>query len=207
MKFSIRLVAVVIILTITLLSVYATSDEILNDFFKMYADTFKIEPILAVQVQTPDGKDATLSLVKLSWVDKEGNKNTEKRFYANYKGAKHFSDGQNIEIAKEYPSGKCKFEGPDKSCSVTHVDFMFLNKHENQQYQFYRFNFEVEPNSGNVKSANAKEIVVDETKTVGKKWDIEDKDVTIENVQVPLTIVQQNGILTENVALEYIQVG
>jgi len=185
----------------------STTDVALNDFFKMYSSTFKIEPIWAAAVQTPTGENATISLIKLSWVDKEGKRNVEKRFYANYKGAQHFSDGQNVEIAREYPSGLCKFESPDKSCGITHIDFMFLNKNSDNQLQYYRFNLEVVPETGIIKEARANEIIVDETKTIGKKWDIEDENVDIENIKVPLIVAHQNGMLTENLVLEHVQAG
>ncbi|MEK6892361.1 MAG: hypothetical protein AABX25_04195 [Nanoarchaeota archaeon] len=183
----------------------STTDEILNDFFLQYASTFKIEPIWAAEVKTMTGDQAiaTLSLVKFDWVDKDGNKNVQKRFYANYKGQRHFSDGQNDKTAMEYPSGICKTKAPDGSCGVTHIDFMFQYKHADGKYYFYRFNLEVEPETGMVKDAEAKEITIDETK-LNQKADIEEiGDVS----RVKLDVADQNGALSENLVRQYQQVG
>lgn len=190
--------------------VSATTDEQLNNFFNMYSSNFQITTIWAGEAVTPSGEVAKLSIVNLKWTDNEGNTFQERRFYANFQGSandvvRHFSDGQDVTTLISYPSGTCEQKAPDGSCGVKSFNFMYLYDFADNKYYYHRYNIEVDPATGQATGGLVKEIVTDATFT--GKADIEDSPPNIQNKQLTLTFVNQNGIISEDTTTVYTAVG
>lgn len=188
------------LLLITVVS--ATTDEQMNDFFNMYSTNFQITTIWAGEAVTPQGDIAKLSIVNLKWTDREGNTFQERRFYANFRAVpdadviRHFDDGHNVETLMTYPEGTCEQKAPDGSCGVKSMSFNYPYDYtDNKRVAFHRFNIEIDPTTGQATSGIVKEIIVDAT-YLGK-WDIEDTPPNLQNKQLTLTFVNQNGIISQ----------
>lgn len=190
--------------------VCATTDEQLNDFFNMYSSNFQISTIWAGEATTPSGQVAKLAIANLKWTDNEGNTFQERRFYANFQGSandvvRHFSDGQDVKTLISYPSGTCKQQSPDGSCGVESFNFVYSYDFADNKYYYHRYNIEVDPATGQATGGVVKEIVTDAAFT--GKADIEDSPPNIQNKQLTLTFVNQNGIISEDTTTVYIAVG
>lgn len=191
--------------------VSATTDEQLNNFFKMYSSNFQITTIWAGEATIPSGQVAKLSIVNLKWTDKEKNTFEERRFYANFRSVpdgdvvRHFDDGKNIETLMTYPQGTCKQKAPDGSCGVKSFNFAYLYDFVDNKYYYHRYNIEIDPATGHATGGLVKEIVTDATFT--GKADIEDSPKNIQNKQLTLTFVNQNGIISEDTTTVYTAVG
>lgn len=192
--------------------VSATTDQQLNDFFNMYSDNFQITTIWAGEATTPQGDVAKLSIVNLKWTDKDGNTFQEKRFYANFRSVpdgdvvRHFDDGKNVETLMSYPQGTCEQKAPDGSCGVKSFSFNYPYDYSDPtKVYFHRFNIEVDPATGQATGGVVKEIIVDST--YQGKYDIEDSPPNIQNKQLALTFVNQNGIISQDTTETSIAVG
>lgn len=182
--------------------VSATTDEQLNDFFNMYSSNFQISTVWAGEATTSSEEVAKLAIVNLKWTDKEGSTFQERRFYANFRSApdadvvRHFDDGKDIKTMIIYPQGICEQKAPDGSCGVKSFNFNYPYDYtDNKRVAFHRFDIEVDPATGQATGGIVKEIVVDAT--YPGKWDIEDTPPNIQNKQLILTFVNQNGIISE----------
>ena len=189
-------------LLLLVMVVSATTDEQLNDFFNMYSSNFQISTIWAGEAVTPQGDVAKLSIVNLKWTDKEGNTFQEKRFYANFRSVpdadviRHFDDGKSVETLMTYPQGTCEQKAPDGSCGVKSFSFNYPYDYtDSKRVAFHRFNIQVDPATGQATGGVVKEIIVDAT--YSGKWDIEDTPPNIQNKQLTLTFVNQNGIISQ----------
>ncbi len=187
-------------------TVFATTDEQLNDFFEMYASDFQITTLWAGEAITQSDQVAKLSIINLKWTDNQGNVWQERRFYANFQGSasdvvRHFDDGKNIETLITYPQGTCEQKALDGSCGVKSFDFNYAyNYTDPERVAFHKFNIEVDPVTGQATEGMVEEIIVDAT--YSGKWDFEDNPPpNIQNKQSVLTFVNQNGIISEDTTI------
>ena len=189
--------------------VSATTDEQLNDFFEMYASNFQIQTVWAGEATTNTGQVAKLSIVNLKWTDNQGQVFQERRFYANFQGSapdvvRHFNDGKEVKTLITYPQGTCGQTAPDGSCGVESFNFMYSYDFADNKYYYHRYNIQVNPTTGQATGGTIKEIITDATFT--GKADIEDTPPNIQNNQLTLTFVNQNGIISEETTDVKIQV-
>ena len=187
------LVFLLLIVTVT-----ATTDEQLNEFFRLYSKNFEISTVWAGEATTPSREVAKLGIVSLKWTDLDGQTFEERRFYASFKGARHFDDGKEIKTMIKYPEGTCGQKAPDESCGVTSFTLNYMYDYKDKKYYYHKYDVEVDPETGQATGGIVKEIIIDATFT--GKFDIEDSPPNIQNNPSTLPFVNQNGIISEKSA-------
>ncbi len=188
--------------------VSAISDEQLAESMEKYAEDLSITPLYSAHLETPTGDEAIISLVLLDFiVIEEGTRMrmSNVNYYVSYKGIRHFADSNFPKTTQQFPSGVCEVEDPDGGCGVESVVFYIFNYDLTTENRYnYKFSLNFEPSTGLLREGSVNEIVTsialeNEKIARGEKYALEDN--AVENVEVPLTVVNQAGYLTQSIIL------